>query len=132
MSATTYTPILTRGTKANLPETVSDGKVRLTTDSQQLFFEVGSSRIEITDFVKGYNTTQILNISSPLDKIYLASDTKNLWYYNTTETEWENISIMHTHTASQISGLGSLATLNYITAANIDTTTGLDFGDEDA
>ena len=128
MSSTSYAKILTRGTKSQLPS-ASDGKIRFTTDSQQLFIDVGNSHIEITDFVKGYTAAQILQIQSPLDKIYLSSDTFNLYYYDTTNHEWKNLFANHTHTTSQIT---DLTTSSFVTVLNVDTTEGLDFGDEDA
>ena len=128
MASTTYTNILTRGNKAQLPSAV-DGKIRFATDSQQLFIDYGNSHIEITDFVKGYTTSQILQIQSPLDKIYISSDTFNLYYYDTNTTTWINIFGNHTHTKSQITDLD---TIDFINVENIDSTEGLDFGDEDA
>lgn len=113
MAATTYNHLLTKGLKANLPATTSTSdKVRLTTDSQQLFIEDGNRRIEITDFVKGLTKQQILALTTPLDKIYLASDTFSLYYYNSTTHAWLNLSS--------------------VTIDDIDETDGLDFGDEDA
>ena len=70
MASTTYTKILTRGAKAQLPN-VEDGKIRFAADSQQLFIDYGSSRIEITDFVKGYTAAQILQIKSIYHLIHL-------------------------------------------------------------
>ena len=128
MASSTYTNVFTRGLKAQLPSAV-DGKIRFATDSQQLFFDVGNSHIEITDFVKGYTAAQILQIQSPLDKIYLASDTFNLYYYDQSNSQWINVFGNHTHTTSQIT---DLTTSSFVTILNVDTTEGLDFGDEDA
>ena len=127
MASTIYTTILTRGTKATLPS-AEDGKIRFATDSEQLYIDVGNSHIEITDFVKGYTTAEILEIQSPLDKIYLSSDTFNLYYYDSDTTSWVNINILHEHSTSQITDLRTTA---FVTIDNIDTTDGLDFGDED-
>lgn len=113
MAATTYTTILTKGLKANLPTpTAASKQIRLTTDSQELFIDNGTTRIQITDFVKGLTSTQIRNLQSPLDKIYLASDNLNLYYYDKTAHAWVNFS--------------------KISIDNIDEDDGLDFGDEDA
>lgn len=113
MAAQTYTNILTKGLKANLPTPTSSSKqIRLTTDSQELFIDNGATRIQITDFVKGLTHTQITGLQSPLDKIYLASDNLNLYYYDRTNHTWVNF--------------------NKVTIDNIDEDDGLDFGDEDA
>lgn len=128
--ATTYEKILTRGPISRLPE-IDDGKIRLATDAEELFFDVGSSRIKITDVVKGYTATAILDTTSPLDKIYLASDTNQMYYYDTTNTAWINISKNHTHTSADITGLGDLAAEDTVTINVIDSVVGLDFGSED-
>ena len=98
----------------------------MATDSQKLFIDHGTgasaTRIEITDFVKGLTSTQILGLNSPLDKIYLASDTFVLYYYDTTASEWINLT-----TAT----LGDLAMKSKITIDDVDEDDGLDFGDED-
>ena len=127
MDGTTYAKIFTRGTQASLDSTTTvvpivDGTIRLTTDSQRLFIDQSASRIEITDFVKGLTAQQILGTNSPLDKIYLASDTFVLYYYNKLTSEWINLT-----TAS----LGALAMKTSVTINEIDEIDGLDFGDED-
>lgn len=89
----TYNQILTRGTKANLPTTpIVDGKIRLTTDTEQLFIDFGVTRLEITDIVRGKTEDQIRSTENPLDKVYLSSDTHLLLYYDTTNSTWINLS----------------------------------------
>lgn len=84
--ANTYNQILTRGLKDNLSSTpVIDGKIRLATDTQQLFVDFGSVRMEITDIIKGYTESQIRALQNPLSKIYLSSDTNLLMYYSGSE-----------------------------------------------
>ena len=89
----TYNQILTRGTKANLSTTpIVDGKIRLTTDTEQLFIDFGVTRLEITDIVRGKTEDQIRSTENPLDKVYLSSDTHLLLYYDTTNSTWINLS----------------------------------------
>ena len=84
--ARSYDQILTRGPKDNLASTpIIDGKLRITTDSHQLFMDFGVTRFEITDVVKGLTEAQIRLLGSPLDKIYFSSDTYKLMYFS---TEW--------------------------------------------
>ena len=130
MDATTYSPMFTRGAKSDIPA-VSDGLVRLATDTQELFIDVGNSRIKISDFVMGLDSTTILDTTSPLDKIYLASDNFHLYYHEATEG-WIDLSTHHTHSSEDVTGPGSLATKNTISVTDIDTTDGLDFGNESA
>lgn len=126
--ATTYEKLFYRGVEANIPE-ANDGAILFTTDSEKLFIDYGESHIEITDFVKGYDTSTILDITSPLDKIYLASDSNHLYYHD--GTNWIDVISNHTHTASAITDLGDLATVDVVNISNVDSTEGLDFGDED-
>ena len=79
--ARTYNQILTRGLKTNLASTpIVDGKIRFTSDTQELFIDFGVTRVEITDVVKGLTENQIRTLESPLDKIYFSSDTHKLMY----------------------------------------------------
>lgn len=77
---------LTRGLESvlkNLP--VNDGKLRFTTDTARLFLDNDTTRIEITDFVKGLPEGQIRGIVTPLPKFYYAADTRRLLYYHNGE-----------------------------------------------
>ena len=92
MSANNYSPILTKGLESELT-TYTEGLLRFTTDTHRLFLDTGSSsRIEFTDFVKDYTKAQILALTTGiLPKIYIASDTHELFAYNTTSSTWEQI-----------------------------------------
>ena len=90
MAATiTYPQILTRGISSQLPA-VSDGKLRFTTDTRCLYLDNGNTRIQISDVITGNTEAQILDIIAALPKLYLASDTFNLWYKS--GATWEKIS----------------------------------------
>jgi hypothetical protein len=90
--ANTYSPILTKGTEADLKSFV-EGKLRFTVDTGRIFLDTGaSSRIEYTDFVKGLTETQILALTTGiLPKVYMSSDTFKLFYYDTTSSTWKSI-----------------------------------------
>ena len=92
MSANNYSPILTKGLESELT-TYTAGLLRFTTDTNRIFLDTGSnSRVEFTDFVKGLTKSQILALTTGiLPKIYLASDTYELFVYDTTSTEWNLI-----------------------------------------
>ena len=85
MSVNTYNKILTKGPESALPNTYEDGKLRFTTDTGRMFVDNTNERIEITDFVKGLTEEEITNQFAPLvSKIYIASDTDKMMYYDTT------------------------------------------------
>ncbi len=85
-----YPSMMTRGYQNKIDETsVEDGKWRFAVDSNRLFIDVHESRIEITDFIKGFTEEEIKTIESPLPKIYISSDTKHLFLYNFKNKEWE-------------------------------------------
>ena len=78
-----YNQILTKGLKSALSSlSVSDGKLRLTTDTSELFYDDGTNRIKISDVVTGQTENEIKSLSSPLQKLYLASDTHRLFTFD--------------------------------------------------
>ena len=95
MSTYTYNKILSKGIEADLPVQIKEGKLRFTTDTKRLFLDTNGERIEFSDFIKGMTETQIKGILAPLPKIYLASDTKTLWYY---DSGWKTIESASTYT----------------------------------
>lgn len=151
-----YSQILTRGNKSSLASApIVDGKVRFATDTEQLYIDFGNSRIEITDVIRSYTDAEIKQLASPLEKFYFASDTKLLYYYDSTSSSWktiggasntptfeeaetreninsgETLSILFGKIKKWFSSLGSLAFKNSISSSDINTSDGLDFGDED-
>lgn len=88
-NSSTYNHILSKGIESDLPVDVGENKLRFTTDTGRLFLDnEGLDRIEITDFVKGLTKDQILSTISPLPKVYISSDTHEIFTYDTTENEW--------------------------------------------
>ena len=88
-NSTTYNKVLSKGLQNNLPG-IEDGKLRFTTDTARLFLDDNNQRIEFTDFVKDKTKDQILSIESPLPKLYLASDTHELYCHD--NDGWYSIS----------------------------------------
>ena len=87
INSTTYKKVLSKGKESNLPE-IEDGKLRFTTDTGKLFLDYDDKRIEISDLVKGLTRDQIINTENPLPRLYLSSDTNELYFYN---QEWHSI-----------------------------------------
>ena len=78
-----YKKILTKGYQSALSNTpVEDGKIRVATDTGQLFIDDNGTRTEVTDFVKGHTEEEILATIAPLPKIYLSSDTHKLFVFD--------------------------------------------------
>jgi hypothetical protein len=83
-------PNLTRGSQSDVYNTtIQDGKIRFATDTGRLFIDVGTSRIEITDYVKGLTYAQIMALNNPLPKLYMATDTLQFYSYNFRTNSWE-------------------------------------------
>ena len=108
-----YSGILTRGTKEAIDDTsVVDGKIRLSTDTQQIFFDLGGgARIEITDVIRTYTSTELTagtTIPSNLrNKFFIASDNHHLFIHNGTQF-------------ADLSASNDLS--NYVNTNNISTT----------
>ena len=83
-------PNLTRGSQSDVYNTtIQDGKIRFATDTGRLFIDVGTSRIEITDYIKGLTYAQIMALNNPLPKLYMATDTLQFYSYNFGTRSWE-------------------------------------------
>ena len=78
-----YNQILTKGLKsALLNTTVGSDKLRLTTDTYELYFDNGNSRIKISDIIGDYTEEEIKSLLAPLPKLYLSSDTHKLFIFD--------------------------------------------------
>ena len=87
--ATSFTKVLTKGVQSALARTpIENGKLRFATDTGRLFIDNNNTRVEITDFCKDYTEEGILNIVSPLPKVYIASDTFKMMVYDATKKKW--------------------------------------------
>lgn len=68
--------ILTKGLFSSLKTVpVEDGKVRFTTDTNQLFVDADGERHEVSDVIRGYTESEIKSLLAPLQKLYLSTDT---------------------------------------------------------
>lgn len=93
MATYDFDKTLSRGTQYSLDSTpIVNGKIRLTTDTKRLYFDVNDSRFELSDFIFDYTESFILNnIVQPLPKFYLASDTFRLYKYDFDASEWRTV-----------------------------------------
>lgn len=82
-----YSNILTKGLESSLDSTpIEDGKLRFTTDTRNLYMDLESSRVKISDIIDTYTEAQIFDILAPLAKVYLSSDTHRA--YVSAGDEW--------------------------------------------
>ena len=82
--------ILLKGLDDDIPVSIADCALRFTTDTKRLFIEDGTSRIEITDIITSMTESQIINASSLMAKIYVASDTLEMYVSDGTDLEKVN------------------------------------------
>lgn len=71
-----------RGNESNLSKTeISNGNILVTIDTGRMFIDIDNKRIEISDFIKK-TESEILAILAPLPKLYLATDTRKIYYHD--------------------------------------------------
>jgi hypothetical protein len=83
-----YKPILTKGNESELSNIYENGKLRFTLDTRRIFLDIVGGRLEFTDFVKDKTEQQILSTLAPLPKVYIASDTKKFYAYDSVTSNW--------------------------------------------
>ena len=77
-----YSNMMTKGVASSLESIpVENGKVRFTTDTNQLFIDMDGERHELSDIIRGYNESEIKSLLAPLPKLYLSSDTHKFFVY---------------------------------------------------
>lgn len=75
-----YVKVFTKGLQSALESTsIENGKLRFTVDSGRLYLDHNTSRIAISGVVTGFTDSEIRNLSTPLPKLYVASDTLKLY-----------------------------------------------------
>ena len=80
------------GPKAkSLLEAIANGTLRIMTDTEELYVDIGSARLPLGSIVTGKTEEQIkaLNVATILPKIYLSSDTFKLFWYDATSSSWK-------------------------------------------
>ena len=77
-----------RGNKSALPPTMSDGKIYIVSDTQEMYVDVSSSnRIRISDIISVVNEEALP--LAPLDKFYYAQQEAKLFKYQ--DSDWVEI-----------------------------------------
>ena len=90
-----YTGNYTKGSINAINHTeIEDGKFRVSTDTSELFIDLGNTRHHISDFIFSYTQEEITggDVTSPnVRKFYMASDTYRVYKYDSTNHEFVDI-----------------------------------------
>ncbi len=81
------------GQLSTMPASVTNGQFLVATDVQKAFVDVNGVRVPLSDIVTGNTAAQIqaITAANALPKIYVASDTLGLYWYDTTASEWKHV-----------------------------------------
>ena len=115
----TFNSLLTKGNSADLAVLpVDNGKIRYTTDTNQVYIDDNNVRTEVTDVVKGYTDAEIKALANPLtNKLYLSTDTNLIYIYKSNTWIAINDGSAYSTKAETVSSVtfnnDGTATLNY-------------------
>ena len=118
-----FTKYLSKGIQSVLDTLpIEVDKLRFTTDTGRIFLDLlNGTRLEFSDFVKSYTEEEILNILTPLPKVYISSDTHKLFIHdgkewiicgeaNKTQSSVENATYATNASTAEYAELSKLAT----------------------
>ena len=81
--------VIKRGLQSTIDNhAIDDGKIYFSTDTNRLFMDIANERLEYTDFVRGLKYAEVIALESPLPKVYLTTDTRQLLAYDFTKEQW--------------------------------------------
>ena len=124
--------ILKYGSLATMPVAITNGTFRIATDVEKAFVDVNGIRVALGDVVTSYTASQITAITkaNTLPKIYMASDTFALYWFDTTAGEedpethekpgaWKQVGANVSHaTSADQDGDGNVITTTYETKSD--------------
>lgn len=68
---------------------LKEGQFLMTTDTKSIFYDLGDSRIQLTDILEISTESERQALVAPVNKFYFVKDTGALWRYNNgTWLEW--------------------------------------------
>lgn len=103
-----------RGLLSNLPNTIVDGTVYVTTDERAMYVDVNNTRIRIGDFVEYATVDQIRAIDNPNPHaLYFANDYSYLLKYDDNQREWRVL--------NQIQPIGNIIRYIHERASNLSS-----------
>ena len=112
----------TRGLSTDLAKTnIVNGTFLITTDTQKMYVDIDNVRIPLSDIVTGNTAAQIKAIASAdaKAKLYLASDTNDLYWYDTTNSAWAKVG--NSAEFAEKDASGNVITTTYKTVADAAT-----------
>lgn len=68
---------------------ISEGQFLMTSDTKNVFYDLASERLQLTDIIELDTEMQRQAIIAPLNKFYFVKDTGSLWRYNNGWLEWK-------------------------------------------
>ena len=106
------------GQLSTVPSAITNGQLLVATDVQKAFVDVNGVRVPLSDIVTGNTAAQIqaITAANALPKIYVASDTLGLYWYDTTASEWK-----HVNDFATFDGAGNNIATTYETKADAQT-----------
>ena len=122
MPDVTYLSAL-RGLKASLnSKEITNGALLVTTDSKEFYVDIDNARLHISDLVTGNTAAQIQAIpnANALPKIYIASDTRQLFWNNGEAWVVLSDSVSYATSAEQDAS-GNVITNTYETISNAES-----------
>ena len=98
ISASTFSPLFYKGVEANISTfSIQDAAIIMSTDTHRFFVDSDqNARVEISDLVKGYTSTQIVAKSAGAiykNKLYWASDTNHFYVYKYDSTQETDVAV---------------------------------------
>ncbi len=68
---------------------IREGQFLMTSDTKNVFYDLTSERMQLTDIIELDTEEQRQAILAPLNKFYFVKDTCSLWRYNNEWVEWK-------------------------------------------
>lgn len=70
---------------------IKEGQFLMTTDTRSIFYDLGDSRIQLTDILEIDTENERQALIAPVNKFYFVKDTGELWRYSNGDwLEWPN------------------------------------------
>lgn len=93
---------------------VTDGQFLIVTDTKQLMYDFGATRITLGDIIELDTEAERVALLTPLDKFYFVKDTKVLWRYTSGAWQsWADATTVSNHVSATILSTDGVHGLRY-------------------